>query len=41
MTSNVSYDDQRRCREAGMDDFQPKPMPPAALYAHLANVLGR
>jgi PAS domain S-box-containing protein len=40
MTANVFEDDRRACRQAGMNDFVPKPVDPEALYAVLADWIG-
>ncbi|NTV70274.1 MAG: response regulator [Azonexaceae bacterium] len=39
MTANAFADDNQRCLDAGMDDFIPKPVEPAVLFAKLANWL--
>lgn len=41
MTAYASEDDERRCREAGGDDFVSKPVRPAILYAVLLRNIGR
>ena len=35
MTANAFQEDRRRCFEAGMDDFVPKPVDPKRLFAVL------
>ncbi len=39
MTANVTVEDRARCLEAGMDDFETKPIDPAHLYLTLAKWL--
>ena len=39
MTANAFDDDRQRCRQAGMDDFVPKPVDPEVLFATLARWL--
>ena len=39
ITANATNEDRARCIEAGMTDFQPKPIDPQALYRTLARCL--
>jgi signal transduction histidine kinase/ActR/RegA family two-component response regulator len=39
ITANATSEDRARCLEAGMTDFQPKPIDPEALYRTLAHWL--
>ena len=39
MTANAMTEDRRRCTEAGMDDFVPKPIDPDQMYLTLAKWL--
>jgi CheY-like chemotaxis protein len=39
MTANAMAEDRRRCMEAGMDDFVPKPIDPDQMYLTLAKWL--
>ena len=41
MTANAMKEDQRRCLEAGMDDYISKPFPPAALLEKIARWIDR
>ncbi len=40
ITANATPEDRARCLEAGMTDFQPKPIDPQALYRTLSRWLG-
>ena len=41
MTANATADDRERCAEAGMDDFETKPIDPDRMYLTLAKWLRR
>jgi CheY-like chemotaxis protein len=41
MTANAFIEDEKRCREAGMDDFLSKPVDPERLFATLLKWLRR
>ena len=40
MTANATADDRERCTDAGMDDFETKPIDPDRMYLTLAKWLG-
>jgi two-component system sensor histidine kinase/response regulator len=41
MTAHAMKGDRNRCLEAGMDDYLPKPIKPAELYAAIENIASR